>query len=365
MNVVTLTDFVSEFSCYTDSDMNNKASSKFLKPENLIDEIENDTDLFDLYGILYVYRSYLCLFNGSRVQKVLERCLEFIKDNPHSNPQYMFKCLMRKNKDSESKKVITNVYRNDESVRNVNLNTVISFINDIVNSKIIEDHFDNYNELVKLIDNVSSKYFSGYRLEMILLEDILIASQNRTTLLNGVSISNPHWESLNKSDSETYLELKSVSNKVEKEALFHNLVVEKRTKQALEIMSSNLYIAFNVKEFENYRNSLTRNLIFINMSDNTTCFTSWEDLKNWVTNNSEIITDIISVIEDVKSGGSSAMPKETTIAYDFFTVLKRPMFDHVKALSVGSSNDEVEQNKNRQKLYSGLQNILERQLGNK
>lgn len=363
MNVVNLSDFVSDFSCRYDSEMKPIVSHKFFNKSDLVDSIQNDTKLFDLYGTLYIYRSYFMLMNGVIVQKVLERCMEFMSTSPHAVPQYMFKSVMRRKK--ADNKVLTNNYRNDDSVRSVSINTIISFVNEVIESKIVENHFSEYEVFVKKIDDISEKYFPGYNIQMVLLDDVLQGSEFHTQILSGQSVKNPHNEHLKKINESLYIDKSSsFSNTVEKELLFYNLFVTQFTRNNVDMLISNIFIAFNECEIKNYRDTLTKNIVFINRSNNTTCFTSWEDMRNWVHSNSIYVSQIVEMLKGARNG-EAVLPKESSVLYDYFTVFKRPLFDHVDALAVGSTFEEVEQNKNRQKLFSGMENILERQLGNK
>lgn len=363
MNVVKLSDFVSDYSCRYDENQMPIISKKFLTKNHLVDSIENDTTLFDLYGTLYIFRSYFMLLNGTIVQKVLERCMSFMSENPHANPHYMFKSVMRKKNDTGN--LVTNNYRNDNSVRTVNINLIIDYINEVIERRVVEKHFSEYQVLAQKLDDIGEQFFPGYRIQMVLMDDILKGSEGNTELLSGKSVKNPHTDILKQTREYMHLDsASSVPNVVEKELLFYNYIVTKYTKERVDILSSNIFIAFNTEEIKNYRDSLTKNLVFVNMNNNTTCFASWEDMRNWVGNNSKYIYEVIDTLKNARDG-NVILPKESTLLYDYFTVFKRPLFDHVGALSVGSTFDEVESNKNRQKLYAGMENILERQLGNK
>ena len=359
MKVVNLSEFVSENSCRYDSEMNPKLSKKFFRKEDLIDEVVNDTELFDLYGLLYIYRSYFLILNGSIVQKILERCLDFMATNPHAVPEYMFKSLMRP---LNNDKVLTNNYRND-NVRSVNINTILSFVNDLVQSKIVEKHYSEYEVLLKKIDEVTQQYFPGYNLQMVLLDDVIAGSELHTRILSGESVKNPNSRHLEHVSNNYYLE-KSINRTIGKELLIYNMIVTQYTRDCVESLSSNMMIIFNTDEVENFREKITKNIVFFNGVKRYTCFCSWNDMRQWVANNSERIEDVISMIKSVRQG-DAVIPKDNIVLYDYFTVLKAPLFNHVDSLKVGCTREDIERNKNKQKLFAGMETILERQLGNK
>jgi len=347
MNSVTLSEFVSRVSCRFIHESESEVKEVFNQTEftnkDVIDEITNDSDLFNLYGTLYLYRNYLFLFNGSVVQNVLKNCLEFLHRSVYASQKDMLYASVTKDK---SQVYISNNH-NVQVPYEMGLDAIDNYLNDLHDSNIIEDYFFDYDKLMSKVKRLENKHFRGYKIEISLVTHMLEASRLRAELTR-----------------DGYLEHPSLfhnGNTSKKECIMHALFDDSLSSSTVggHIVSSNILIAFDKDAIKNHTNEKLSNIIFINMSSNSLCFASWPMFRQWCKNNSDDIEDILY---NIKNSNLSGIRFEDDHRMLMFRAIRNILIDHINGIIIGTELDEVEQNKNRVKLYKDGFSVLESQI---
>ena len=346
---MTLSEFVNTFACkeYLDYFEDHHSNQHIVDANDIVESLENDDALFNKYGVLYAMRDRLFLLPASFVQEYVEYLYNFAMTNPHAvKDSFLYPYTINKDCDQSDPtvKFKNPYYRNYETI--VTPDQAINYYSDVMNTRIIENYFDNPSVLIEKIDKISKKY-SG--ISNPVFSHIVDSAIKKDRLKNGEEININASDICDNNSREKHRAIKSIINNIDNEVVTH--------------IAENLLCMFNIKELHNQRNRLV-DFVFMtaNHDGYENIFISWDDFTAWCNLNKESLHNILNykqAMETNKLNSTKIISKLTNRDVSLYMILKDQILNYDNAMiRAGMCQEEINKNYNRQKLYKSIDSII-------